>query len=316
MSSRYIFNRLLLLIPTLFGLLLGVFLLLHIAPGDPVELLYDLQQEYIPQEVLDQIRKDFGLDLPLHVQFGRYVGQVLQGNLGYSYRTNLPVTRDIVPRIVPTLQLALAGMAMGLLIGIPSGVISALKPNTWMDYLTLTGSMVGLSAPNFWLGVLFIYIFAFRLSWLPIIGAGDGGVDTLRHLILPSLVIGTSLAALLARLTRAAVLEVKSQDYILTARSKGLRERRIISLHVMRNAAIPVVAAAGTVFATLLTGSVVVELVFSRPGLGRLMILALNNRDFPMIQALILVFGFVIVMTNLASDFLIAWLDPRVSYDK
>lgn len=316
MPINYLFQRTLLVFPTLFFILLGVFALLHIAPGDPVELLVDLQVDYIPQERLDRIRQDLGLDRPLYVQFFSYVGRVLQGDLGTSYRSRQPVINDIRGNLWPTLHLALAGMSVALLMGIPAGIISAYKPNTLADYSTLTVSILGLSAPNFWLGILLIYVFAFRLPWLPMTGVGDGDpTSTLRHLLLPSLVIGSSAAALLARLTRSSMLEAMGHDYVRTAYAKGLTPRRVVLKHVLRNATIPIVAAASTMFALLLTGSVVVEMVFARPGLGRLMVQAINNRDFPMVQALILVFGLAITMSNLVSDLLISVLDPRVNLD-
>jgi ABC-type dipeptide/oligopeptide/nickel transport system permease component len=316
MRTEYILQRLLLLIPTLFGILLGVFLMLHLAPGDPVDMLVDFDRDVVSEEQLDLIREQLGLNRPLYIQFFDYVYGVLQGDLGTSYRTKLPVTEEIVPNVMPTLQLALAGISVAIVIGVPAGIIAAFRPNTILDYFTLTASMVGLSAPNFWLGILFIYVFAFQLSLFPMIGEGSGSPQViLHHLVLPALVIGLSGAALLARLTRSAMLDILGEDFIRTAYAKGLRERVVLFTHSLRNAAIPIVAAAGTMFAFQLTGSVVVETVFSRRGLGRLVVFSIYNRDFPMVQGLILLFGFTIAIVNLFSDILIGLLDPRVSYD-
>jgi ABC-type dipeptide/oligopeptide/nickel transport system permease component len=312
---RFVVERLLLLIPTLLGILLGVFLLLHLAPGDPVEIMADTQAELIPKEQLERIRKDLGLDRPLYEQYLTYVGRVLRGDLGTSFRTRLPVMEDIRLGIVPTLQLAAAGMAVALVIGLSAGIVSALKRNTLADYTTLSLAMIGLSAPSFWTGLLLLYLFAFRIRWFPLMGGGDGSfASTAIHLVLPAIVVGAGLGALLARLTRSAMLEVLGEDYVRTARAKGLPGRLVVSKHVLRNAAITLVAAASTMFAYLLTGAVVVEIVFSRRGLGWLMINAITGRDFPLAQGLILVFGTIIVLANLVTDLLMGYLDPRVSY--
>jgi ABC-type dipeptide/oligopeptide/nickel transport system permease component len=314
---RYVVRRLLFLFPTLFGMLVVVFMLLHITPGDPVEMLLDTDREFIPQEQIDAIRKDLGLDRPLHEQFIRYVGKVIQGDLGNSYRSKRPVLEHVKLNMVQTAHLALAGIFMSILIGIPAGIISAVKPNTIIDYVTLTISMIGLCAPTFWLGILALYVFAFQLKVFPMMGDGTGGgpLAILRHLALPATVIGAHSAALLGRLTRSSMLDALNQDYIRTAHSKGLSSRVVVVRHALRNAAIPVTAAAGTMFAYLLTGSVVVEMVFSRKGLGWLMVTAINGRDFPLVQGLILVFGSIIILSNLVTDLVIGAIDPRVSHD-
>jgi peptide/nickel transport system permease protein len=313
--NRYVAERLLLLIPTLLGILLGVFLMLHAAPGDPVEALVDVQAELIPRDQLERIRIDLGLDRPLYEQYLRYLGRVLRGDLGTSFRTRLPIVEDIKVNFPATAHLAAAGFVVALLVGLPAGIISAVRRNTLTDYATLSVAMVGLSAPSFWIGILLLYVFSFRLRWFPLLGGGDGSLGSiLVHLVLPAVVVGTSLGALIARLTRSAVLEALNQDYVRTARAKGLTERTVILRHVLRNAGITVLAAASTMFAYLLTGSVVVEIVFSRKGLGQLMINAIVGRDFPLAQALILVFGTLIVIVNLFTDLLMGALDPRVTY--
>jgi peptide/nickel transport system permease protein len=313
--TRYVTERVVLLIPTLLGILLGVFLMLHAAPGDPVEALVDIQSELIPKDQLEVIRKDLGLDRPLHEQYLRYVGRVIRGDLGTSFRTHLPIIEDIKLNFMSTVHLALAGLAIAVLIGLPAGIISAVKRNTAADYVTLSAAIVGLSAPSFWIGILLLYVFSFRLRLLPIMGGGDGSLaSTALHLVLPGIVVGAGLGALIARLTRSAMLEAMNQDYVRTAHAKGLPARNVIIKHILRNAGITLVAAASTMFAYLLTGSVVVEIVFSRKGLGQLMISAITGRDFPLAQALILVFGTVIVVVNLLTDVLMGFLDPRVSY--
>ena len=310
----YLIRRLLFLFPTLFGMLLVVFLLLHITPGDPVEMLLDTEREFISQEQMERVRHQLGLDRPLHVQFFRYCVGVLQGDLGTSYRSRRPVAEHVANNIGPTAQLAIAGIFVAVVIGVPTGIISAVWPNTLVDYFTLTLSMVGLSAPSFFLGILALYLFAFKFPIFPIVGDGRGSpASVLNHLILPATVIGTHSAALLARLTRSAMLDVLNEDYIRTARGKGLGRTLVIFRHAFRNAAIPVTASAGAMFAYLLTGSVVIEMVFSRRGLGWLMITAINGRDFPMVQGLILVFGVIIILTNLLTDLLIGLINPRVS---
>jgi peptide/nickel transport system permease protein len=293
-----------------------VFLLLHLTPGDPVELLLDTDFEFISQEEIARVRAELGLDRPLHEQYFRYLGNALQGDLGESFRSGRPVLEHVKVNIGATAQLAVAGMLVAVLIGVPAGIVSAVWPNTPVDYVTLTASMVGLSAPSFWLGILALYVFAFKLPIFPIMGDGQGSLaSVIKHLVLPAAVIGAHSSALLARLTRASMLEVLNQDYIRTARSKGLSQRIVVIRHALRNAAIPVTAAIGTMFAYLLTGSVVIEMVFSRRGLGWLMITSINGRDFPLVQGLILIFGTIIVLANLFTDLLIGAIDPRVTHE-
>ena len=312
---RYVVERLMLLIPTLLGILIVVFMLLHITPGDPAEMLMDTDFEDISQEQLERLRHDLGLDLPLHEQFFNYASRVLRGDLGTSFRSKRPVNEHIRVNWLPTAQLALAGVFVAVLLGVPTGIISAVKQNTPIDYVMLTLSMVGLSSPSFFVGILALYIFAFRLPWFPMMGDGAGSATSvLKHLFLPAVIVGTRAAALIARLTRSAMLESLNQDYVRTAHSKGLAPRVVIVRHALRNATIPVIAMIGTRCAYLLTGSVVVEMVFSRRGLGWLMVGAINGRDFPLVQGLILVFGAAIVLVNLLTDLAIGAVDPRVTH--
>ena len=314
---RYLVNRLLLLVATLLGMLLAVFLMIHLSPGDPVETLLGTEQEFITEEQRQNIRRHFGLDRPLHVQFLSYVGRVLQGDFGTSYRVRQSVWTYVQPHLLPTIYLALAGLIVAIIIGIPAGIVSAVRRNTAADYMALTFSIIGLSAPSFFLGLVLLYVFAFRLDWFPIMGDGSGGgvLSVLAHLTLPGLVVGTSGAALIARLTRSAMLEALSQDFVQTATAKGLRRRAVVFKHVLKNAAIPVVASASLLFAYLITGSVVVEVVFSRRGLGSLMIAGITGRDFPVVQGLIIIFGTLIVLVNTVTDLTMGFLDPRVSYE-
>ena len=312
----FVLRRILVLIPTLLGMVLAVFLLIHLAPGDPIALLFDVNVERVSQEEIDRLRAVHGLDRPLHEQFLVYVSRVVQGDLGRSIRSNAPVAREIQRNLAPTAHLALAGLLVGLVLGISAGLIAAIWRNSLADYLVLTGAILGLAAPNFWLGILLIYIFSFQLGWFPVAGVGDGSLQTtLYHLVLPAIVVGTSLAALIARLTRSAMLEIMGEDFIRTARAKGLNPVSVQLKHAFRNAAIPIVTAASALSAFLFTGSVIVEVVFSRRGLGALIVSAINARDFPMVQGLILVFGVTIVFFNLLSDLVCGWLDPRVSYE-
>jgi peptide/nickel transport system permease protein len=311
----YIARRLLVLIPTLFGMVLAVFLLVHAAPGDPIMLLFDVNVEQVSQEQIDRLRAQHGLDRPLHEQFVAYVGRVLQGDLGRSIRANAPVIDEIRRNVRPTLELALSGLLVGLLIGVSAGVLAAMWPNSVIDYTVLTSAILGLAAPNFWLGIILLYVFSFQLGWFPIAGEGSGDlVSTVRHLTLPAFVVGTSMAALIARLTRSAMLEVLGLDFIRTARAKGLQPAVVVLKHAFRNAAIPIVTATSALTAFLFTGSVIVEVVFSRRGLGALIVTAINARDFPLVQGLILLFGTTIVLFNLFGDLVCGWLDPRVTY--
>jgi peptide/nickel transport system permease protein len=310
----YVIQRLLLLAPTVLAIVLAAFLVIHLAPGDPVDLLYDFERRTVTAEQREQIRHDLGLDRPLLVQYAAYLRGVLRGDLGTSVVTKQAVVAEIRGNAPATVHLALAGIAVTALIGIPAGMAAALRRNTWIDHTALTGAVIGLAAPNFWIGMLLIYLFGYTLGWLPIVG-GDGNTSTIvRSLILPALTVGSAGAALLARMTRSSVLEVLRNDYVRTAWAKGLTASRVVWWHVMRNAAIPVVTALGLSLAGLLGGSVIVELVFSRRGLGWLLVGAINNRDFALLQGLVLVYGATLVLVNLVVDLLYGLLDPRVRY--
>lgn len=312
---RYFTHRVLATLPTLLGVVTFAFLLIHIAPGDPAELMLGDYAGVSPQ-VLRDMRARLGVDQPLPVQYVRYLGQVLTGDLGRSFRTNQPVLSEIAAQAPYTLVLAVAGILLAILVGIPAGIISGVRRNSAVDYATMTVSMIWLSSPSFWFAILLIYVLAFRLGWFPIFGAGIWGdwKSMLVHLVLPAAVIGVRSAALIARMTRSALLEVLNQDFIRTARAKGLDRYRVVLRHAMRNAAIPVVTIVGLDVAYLLGGAVVVETVFARPGLGKLVVDAIYARDYPMVQGALMGFALAIVLVNLLVDLSYAAIDPRIRY--
>jgi len=314
--AAYFLRRLLIAIPVVFGIIFIVFAIISLTPGDPIRMM--LATEKITPDVADQLTAYYGLDQPWYIQFANYIGRLLRGDLGISITSRARIAPTILQRLPNTLLLAFSSMLLALLIALPVGIISATRRNTLPDYLSLTGAMIGVSMPNFWLGLLLLLQFGLRWKLLPIWGVGrlsNGLWDVISHLILPSVTLGTSLAALLTRLTRASLLEILSADYVRTARAKGLRERLVIYKHALRNALIPVTTTAGLQFGALLGGAVIVESIFSWPGLGRLTIQAIQKRDLPVIQATTLVFALSFVFVTLFVDFLYAIIDPRIRYD-
>ncbi|MEX2355711.1 MAG: ABC transporter permease [Thermaerobacterales bacterium] len=300
---------------TALGVLTLVFLLLRLAPGDPVEVMFDIQTDNISVETIERIRRDYGLDLPLHRQYLNYIASAIRGDFGTSFYFRRPVAQEMKRNFPPTAALAVAGISIAITLGVGSGIISALRPNTLIDYIVTTVSMLGLSAPNFWLGILLIYVFAFQLRWFPIVSSATTLTEHLHILVLPALTIGTSSAALIARMTRSAVLEVLGLDYIRTAYAKGLAQRTVVYKHALRNAAIPVITIAGLSFAALLGGAVVVEFVFAREGLGWLIVGAVYNRDYPVLQGSMVLLVVIIMSVNLLVDLTYTLLDPRIRYD-
>lgn len=312
----YILRRLLYLIPTLLGAITLVFVLIRLAPGDPLTYILGSFDTAISEEALQVFRQQYGLDAPLIVQYVNYVLNVVTGDLGVSIHKRIPVVGAILSQLGHTVALALGGLTIAALLGIPLGIIAALRRNTRLDYGLMTWAVIGISAPGFWVGILLIYLLGFRLNLFPMFGAGRGEVASVLHaLILPSLAVGTRSMALLARITRSTVIEVLQQDYIRTARSKGLPPRLVTLRHALRNASIPIVTVLGLDLAALLGGTVTIEIVFSRPGLGRLMIDAIFARDYPLVQGCILFFGFAVVVVNLLIDLLYTLIDPRVTYE-
>jgi peptide/nickel transport system permease protein len=326
---RYVANRLLLLVPVLLGITVLVFLLLHLIPGDPAVVL--LGQDAKPEEVA-RLHRVLGLDKPLPVQLGRYLLHVLEGDLGQSIFQSRPVTTIVFEAMPATIELAVSALLLAALIGVPLGVLAAVRQNSVFDYGTMLLAQLGNSIPVFWLGILAILFFSVRLDLLPTFGRGEpllqgvklavtgGGWgtlwDSLQHLAMPACTLGFSAAALISRMVRASVLEVLGQDFIQTARAKGLRERSVIVRHALRSALIPVVTIIGLQFGYLLGGAVITETVFAWPGAGRLMITAIGQRDFPLVQGAVLILALLFSLVNLFVDLLYAWLNPQISYGR
>lgn len=304
--SRFILRRLLLAIPTLFGVLIVAFLLLYVAPGDPVTAMIG---ERADSTTIARLRAELRLDDPLYVQFGHYVANVAKGDLGRSYVTNRPITRDIRERFPKTLQLAAAAMIFAAFTGILLGILSGRNPGGWADRTALGVAYIGISFPVYWVGLLLILLFAVTLQWLP--PSGYGG---LKFLILPALALGMRSIAFLARVTRSAMLEALSADYVRTARAKGVSEKLVTLRHALRNAMIPIITVLGLDFGAYLTGSILTETVFSWPGIGRYVVGAIARRDLPAIQGSVLFLSTVFVLVNLLVDIAYAKTDPRVAY--
>ena len=307
----YILRRLGLMVLIMLGVSVITFSMMHLVPGDPAEVIaMERYGEEITAETIERVRAELGLDQPVPVQYFRWLTDVLQGDLGCSFRTDRPVLDEILSRLPATIQLALAGMLVALIIAIPVGIISATRQYSAVDNVSMFGALLGVSMPNFWLGLLLILFFSVHLGWLPVFGRG--GIE---HLILPALTLGTGMAAITTRLIRSSMLEVLGQDYIRTARSKGLKERVVIYKHALKNALIPVVTIVGLQFAALLEGAVIVEVIFAWPGIGRLLVDSIFARDFMLIQGCILFIAAMFVMVNLLVDISYAYLDPRICYE-
>lgn len=303
---RYIVLRFLHLVPVLLGISFLVFLLLHLVPGDPVHMM--LQDVGSPEQV-ERMRHQLGLDRPLYLQYVNFVVRAAQGDFGRSIHTHRPVAQEIAYRVPYTMRMALAAMLVAIVLGIALGSIAAMHHHSILDYGTMVIALAGVSLPSFWFGLVLILIFSLYLRWLP-----PAGADSLLHLILPSITLGSGAAAIIARLTRSSMLEVFQQDFIRTARAKGVGNPRLIYRHALKNAMIPVVSIVGLQFAGLLGGAVIVETVFSWPGIGRLAVDAIFNRDIPVIQAVVLVAAVIFVFVNLLVDLLYGVLDPRIRY--
>lgn len=308
--TTYIINRLLLLVPTLLGISLLVFISLHLIPGDPVLALVRVEGE-IDEEVLEHLREQFGLNDPLPVQFVRFVGGLLRGDFGKSFISGMPVLDLIMERYPRTIVLAFSALGIALLLGVPLGVVAALKPHSFVANLSSFVSLIGLSVPGFYLGLMLIYLFGITLGWLPVIG-----LESPRHLIMPAFVLSFFSLAFIARMTRSGMIEVLQRDYVTTARAKGLRERAVIFQHALKNALIPVISIAGLSLGYSLGGAVLAETVFSIHGLGTLIVEGVLRRDFPVVQGGILFVAVNFVVVNLAVDIIYAFLDPRIRYRK
>ena len=303
----FLARRLALAVPTLLGVLVVTFLLLYVAPGDPVQ---EMVGERADAETIARLRKELRLDQPLPVQFGHYAGGVLTGDLGRSYITGRPILGDIRERFPKTLLLAGTAMLLAAITGITVGVLSARRPGGWLDRLALGATYLGISFPVYWVGLILILVFAVLLRWLPPSGYGQ-----VKYLVLPALALGSRSIAFLARVTRGAMLDTLGSDYVRTARAKGLRDRAVVVRHALRNALIPVITVLGLDFGYYLTGSILTETIFGWPGLGRYVVNAIARRDLPAIQGTVLFMSIVFVGVNLLTDLAYAKADPRVSYD-
>jgi peptide/nickel transport system permease protein len=312
--AAYLLRRLLATIPVMGVVALFVFALLRLSPGDPAAVIAG---DYASPADVQRIRQQLGLDQPLHVQLAIWLGHVLRGDLGTSIFSGLPVATLIRQRLEPTLALTVCTMVIAVLLAVPLGVVAAWQAGTWIDRLVMVVAVLGFSVPVFWLGFLLIYSFAVQLEVLPVQGYvsfRQGLVPCLKHLVLPSFTLGLVYMALIARMTRASVLEVLREDYIRTAHAKGLQPHVVLLWHALKNAALPIVTVIGVGVALLIGGVVVTESVFAIPGLGRLTVDAILHRDYPVIQGIILVFSGVYVLVNLLVDVAYTFLDPRIRY--
>ncbi len=305
--TRFLVRRLLLTIPVLIGVATLVFSLIHLVPGDPVQAM--LGESASPQDVA-QLRTKLGLDRPLYEQYAAFAAGVARGDLGTSLRTNQPVTTVIFERMPATMELAVAAMVVAILIAIPLGIIAAVRKGTRVDHAATTLALVGISMPTFWLGPLLAIVFSVWLGWFPVSGRG-----TIANLVLPAVTLGAPLAAILARMTRASVLEELRELYVLAARARGVSEARAVLAHAFRNSLIPIVTVIGLQFGAVLTGAVITETIFAWPGVGRLLVQSISARDYPAVQGCILLIALTYVSMNLIIDVLYGFLDPRIRYE-
>lgn len=307
----YAIRRILNAIPVVFLVSFLAFLLLNLVPGDPVVLMLTTAYGEAPtQERIELLRHELGFDRPIHIRYITWLRNALRGDLGTSMRTGEPLFSAIARTLPASLELAFAGMFLGLLIAFPTGVISAIRRNRPIDYVSRTVSLLGISMPSFWLAILLMLLFSVTLRWLPV--SGRGGVE---HLILPAVTLGLARAAMASRLIRSNLLEVLGQDYVTTARAKGLREGAVIWKHALKNALAPVVTIIGLQLGYALGSSVIVETVFAWPGMGRLLVEAIFARDFVTVQGVTLVFALIVIVLNLVVDLSYVYFDPRVKYD-
>lgn len=310
----YIVRRVLITIPILLAVLTLVFLLARVAPGDPaVAALGD----YASQEALEALRERMGLDQPLWKQYLDFLGGLARGNLGRSLISGVPVADQVTTALPHTLELTFAGVLIGLLFGMPLGILTALHRNGLLDYLGRTFSLAGLSVPAFYLGILLMLLFSIQLGWFPVVGAGDlsDPADTLYYLFLPALTLGLIMTAYVTRMARSAMLNILGEDYVRTARAKGLAERAVIYGHAFRNALIPIISIVGIHTIELIGSSVMTEIVFSRPGLGKLMVGAMKQRDYIALQSIMVIYAGFVVIINLITDLSYGIADPRIRYE-
>lgn len=306
---KYALRRLAMFVPLMLGISVVVFLILHLLPGDPVEMMLGVESSRFSPEELESIRHQLGLSDPIYVQLLRWLAGVAQGDLGRSIKSSQPVT-TMLARVVPyTVQLVAGAMALAVLGGMGLGLLAGTRRNSWVDQLSMLVSTIGISAPDFWLGLLLMFVFAVQLRWLPAIGEGG-----FAHLILPTITLGTSAVALVSRVTRSCVLEVMGEDYVTVARAKGLSEPLVLTRYVLRNALIPVVTILSLQIGRLIAGSIIIETVFARRGVGQLLIGSMLSKDFPVVQGAILFVSASVLTVNLVADLLYGLVDPRITH--
>jgi peptide/nickel transport system permease protein len=305
--ARYVAYRFFVLAPVLFGMTVVIFLVLHVSGGDPAVILVG---ENATEAVLEVVREQLGLNRPLPIRYLVWLWDVVRGDFGISLIDSRPVLSTILHHLPATVFLMLGSMAVALAVGIPAGVLAATFRNSWIDHVSRVSALIGVSLPSFWVGLMLILAFAYYLRVFPIAGYGS-----LRHLVLPSIALGTALSALIMRLTRSGLLEVMNEDYVRTARAKGMPRFSMIVKHALRNTMLPIVTVIGLQVGLLMGGTVAVETVFSWPGIGRLAYTRMLQRDFPMVMGILLVYGIVLAIINLLTDLTYALLDPRVRYD-
>jgi len=312
--TRYIFRRLLQTVPVLLGVSLLAFAIMHVVPGDPVRLIAGPDA---PESVVARVRVDLGLERPLHVQYLSFLGRALRGDLGRSLRSRAPVIDEIFSRFPATLELTTVSMLLAVVVGIPLGLVAAVRRASWLDYLAMGASLSTLSMPIFWVAIVAIWLFSLQLGWLPVSGRA-GPVwewEGLRHMVLPAATLATTSLAIISRLTRSGMLDVLGREYVTTARAKGVPPWSVVGKHALKNALIPVVTVVGLQYGFLLGGAVVTETIFAWPGVGRLAITAILQRDYPVVQGCVLLVAVVFVLINLLVDVLYGWLDPRIRYE-
>lgn len=334
MRSIKVLERILATIPIMLGVALVVFLFMRLTPGDPIDLMMG-NAGNVTQEEIDNLRTQYNLDQPLHIQLKDYVVQVFQGDLGNSYKKGRPVTDLIIETLPASIELALAGCFFAIVIGIPIGVYSAVKQNSFIDRFSMGSSFLGISMPSFWLGLILILVFSVKLGWTPVKGRLDFSVEiqtitglhvidslltgniagfknAILHLLLPAITLGAAMAAIIARVTRSSMLEVLKADYVSMARAKGLREWRVIVVHALRNGLIPTITVIGLEIGVLLGGNMIIETIFGWPGMGRLAVDGIFNRDYPLVQGVVMFYAFTFVMANLLVDILYTYLNPKL----
>jgi ABC-type dipeptide/oligopeptide/nickel transport system permease component len=312
--TKYVARRTLLVIPTLLAVLTLVFLLMRVAPGDPAVAILG---QYASAETLQAFRERMGLNQPLWVQYLRFLGDLMRGDLGESLISGAPVVEQVRAALPYTLELTAGGILLGALLGVPLGVLAAVRRNSLLDYLGRTFSLAGLSIPGFFLGILLMFVFSIKLGLLPTLGGGNPAdpVDRLAHLVLPLLSMGLVMTAYVTRMTRSAMLNVLREDYVRTARAKGVHEQTVIYRHALPTALIPIIAIIGIYSIVLLGSSVMIEIVFSRPGLGKIMLTAMKQRDYVVLQSTMVLYAAFAVFINLGTDLLYGLVDPRIKYD-